>query len=117
MLASQISKVAFTVSLEKDCDIQEFLENSKELFTSSDRLVIEDEETFIKTIKNFNRIIYSTTSKVSAKVFKESSSTLVFIVRQEPMMEGRLELLNYLGEQSISHSYHRYGNIGSRGME
>ena len=117
MLASQIAKVPFTVSLEKDCDIQEFLENSKELFTLKDRLVIEDEETFIKTIKNFNRIIYSTTSKVSAKVFKESSSTLVFIVRQKPMMEGRLELLNYLGEQSISHSYHRYGNIGSRGMK
>jgi len=39
------------------------------------------------------------------------------IVRAKPMMEGRLELLNYFEEQSISHSYHRYGNIGARALE
>jgi RHH-type proline utilization regulon transcriptional repressor/proline dehydrogenase/delta 1-pyrroline-5-carboxylate dehydrogenase len=33
------------------------------------------------------------------------------------MMEGRLELLNYFAEQSVSHSYHRYGNIGARGIK
>jgi RHH-type transcriptional regulator, proline utilization regulon repressor / proline dehydrogenase / delta 1-pyrroline-5-carboxylate dehydrogenase len=32
-------------------------------------------------------------------------------------MEGRLELLNYFIEQSISHSFHRYGNIGARAIK
>ena len=41
----------------------------------------------------------------------------IFIVRHRPMMGGRLELLNYFEEQSISHSYHRYGNIGIRALE
>ena len=114
VLAARVCKVPFTLSLEKNVNIQEFLENSKELFSSKDKIIIEDEKSFIKTIKNYSRIIYSDISKVSADVFKESSKTLVFIVRQGPMMEGRLELLNYLGEQSISHSFHRYGNIGAR---
>jgi len=49
--------------------------------------------------------------------FSEASKIAKFIVRQKPMMEGRLELLNYLQEQSISHSYHRYGNLGARGID
>jgi RHH-type proline utilization regulon transcriptional repressor/proline dehydrogenase/delta 1-pyrroline-5-carboxylate dehydrogenase len=32
-------------------------------------------------------------------------------------MEGRLELLWYLQEQSISFDYHRYGNLGARADE
>ena len=33
------------------------------------------------------------------------------------LAEGRIELLWYLREQSISHDYHRYGNLGPRGGE
>ena len=100
--------------MSEDANIKVFLENSLELFSSSDTLVIENEESFIKTIKQYERVIYSNIKKVSSAVFKESVKTLVFIIRQEPLMEGRLELLNYFSEQSISHSYHRYGNIGAR---
>ena len=114
ILASRVAKVSFTVSMSEDANIKVFLENSLELFSSSDTLVIENEESFIKTIKQYERVIYSNIKKVSSAVFKESVKTLVFIIRQEPLMEGRLELLNYFSEQSISHSYHRYGNIGAR---
>jgi len=31
--------------------------------------------------------------------------------------EGRLELLWYVREQSISRDYHRYGNLGRRATE
>ena len=47
-------------------------------------------------------------------VFKNAAKSTTFIIRQKPLMEGRLELLNYFQEQSISHSYHRYGNISSK---
>ncbi|MBC8326461.1 MAG: hypothetical protein H8E27_12630 [Verrucomicrobia subdivision 3 bacterium] len=33
------------------------------------------------------------------------------------LAEGRLELLWYVEEQSLSHDYHRYGNLGARGNE
>jgi RHH-type proline utilization regulon transcriptional repressor/proline dehydrogenase/delta 1-pyrroline-5-carboxylate dehydrogenase len=29
-------------------------------------------------------------------------------------MDGRIELLHYIQEQSVSHNYHRYGNLGER---
>jgi hypothetical protein len=32
------------------------------------------------------------------------------------MMEGRLELPHYLQEQAVSVNYHRYGNLGERGL-
>jgi RHH-type proline utilization regulon transcriptional repressor/proline dehydrogenase/delta 1-pyrroline-5-carboxylate dehydrogenase len=36
---------------------------------------------------------------------------------EKVLAEGRLELLWYLREQSISHDYHRYGNLGLRAGE
>ena len=32
-------------------------------------------------------------------------------------MDGRIELLWYVREQSVSTSYHRYGNLGQRADE
>jgi len=40
------------------------------------------------------------------------------IIADHPVLaEGRIELLWYVREQSISHAYHRYGNLGSRAAE
>lgn len=115
ILAARVSKVHFKVSVDKNEKVKKFLEDSySKLFTSRDNLVIQDEEKFKKEISKYDRVIYSDILKVSEEVFKEASKTTTFIVRGKPMMEGRLELLNYFKEQSVSHSYHRYGNIGAR---
>jgi RHH-type proline utilization regulon transcriptional repressor/proline dehydrogenase/delta 1-pyrroline-5-carboxylate dehydrogenase len=48
------------------------------------------------------------------RAFPESSARL----RVEPVYNhGRIELLNYLREVSLSIDYHRYGNLGSRELE
>ena len=116
ILAAKVSGVRFKVSIHENKLVESFLENSKELFGARDALVSQTDEEMIKSIHNFDRIIYSDIAKVSDIVFKKSAQTLTFIVRQKPMMEGRLELLNYFIEQSISHSFHRYGNIGARDL-
>jgi RHH-type proline utilization regulon transcriptional repressor/proline dehydrogenase/delta 1-pyrroline-5-carboxylate dehydrogenase len=41
----------------------------------------------------------------------------VTIVDEPVLAEGRIECLRYLDEQSISESYHRYGNLGRRAGE
>ncbi len=41
----------------------------------------------------------------------------VTIVDEPVLAEGRIECLRYLDEQSISHDYHRYGNLGRRSGE
>ncbi len=38
----------------------------------------------------------------------------VTIVNEPVVLEGKVECLRYLEEQSISHDYHRYGNLGRR---
>jgi len=114
ILAAKVSGVRFKVSIHDNKLVESFLQTSKELFGPRDGLVSQTDEQMIKTMDKFDRVIYSDIAKVSNIVFKKSAQTLTFIVRQKPMMEGRLELLNYFIEQSISHSFHRYGNIGAR---
>lgn len=116
ILAAKVSGVRFKVSIENNKLVQSFLEGAKELFGSRDGLAVQSDEEMAKTISKFDRVIYSDISKVPALVFTKASESLTFIVRTTPMMEGRLELLNYFIEQSISHSYHRYGNIGARDL-
>lgn len=117
ILAAKISRVSFRVSINDNNLIKTFLTNSSILFGVNDSFVEEKDEEFIKSIKNFDRVIYSDISKVPSIVFEEATKSLTFIIRVKPMMEGRLELLNYFIEQSVSHSYHRYGNIGARGLK
>ncbi len=119
ILASHICGVKLRISVEyENSEAITFLFEYKDLLLwSEDILAREDEEEFVKSFKDVDRIIYSDISKVSDYVFEEASKIAKFIIRQKPMMEGRLELLNYLQEQSISHSYHRYGNLGARAIK
>jgi len=34
-----------------------------------------------------------------------------YVATAKPLVEGRLEMLHYLKEQSIAFEYHRYGSI------
>ena len=117
ILGAKVCKVNFTVSINRNEIVKQFLNNSKELFGPKDKLINQDDLSFSKTIKDFKRVIYSNINKVPKIVFEEASKTGTFIVRQPAFMEGRLELLNYFEEQTISHSYHRYGNLGVRGID
>ncbi len=117
ILAARVSNVHFKVSIDNNEEVSTFLEDGKdELFTNRDAVIEQSNEEFVKTLSNYERVIYSDISKVPALVFEEAAKSVTFIVRQKPMLEGRLELLNYFAEQSVSHSYHRYGNIGARGI-
>ncbi len=118
ILAARVSGVHFKVSINNNSEVKSFLEQSKEvLFTARDSMIEQDDNSFARDLASYDRVIYSDIEKVPASVFKEAAKTVTFIVRQKPMMEGRLELLNYFAEQSVSHSYHRYGNIGARGIK
>jgi RHH-type proline utilization regulon transcriptional repressor/proline dehydrogenase/delta 1-pyrroline-5-carboxylate dehydrogenase len=41
----------------------------------------------------------------------------VFLADAPVLAAGRVELLWYVREQSVSHAYHRYGNLGARADE
>jgi RHH-type proline utilization regulon transcriptional repressor/proline dehydrogenase/delta 1-pyrroline-5-carboxylate dehydrogenase len=110
-------KLLISVDYEQSSAIAFVFENRDTLLNSDDIMKREAEVEFVKNFDKIDRIIYSDVAKVSPFVFKEASKVAKFIIRQKPMMEGRLELLNYMQEQSISYSYHRYGNLGARGID
>ncbi|MDA7817312.1 bifunctional proline dehydrogenase/L-glutamate gamma-semialdehyde dehydrogenase [Sulfurimonas sp.] len=75
-----------------------WLENKKDIFLDEyDDFVIEDNDSLEESIKKVQR---------------------VRDLDKEPFIaHARVEMMHYFVEQSISNSYHRYGNLGIRGME
>jgi len=53
----------------------------------------------------------------SNDVLLAAARDYVYVVRAPVLASGRVELLWYLKEQSISDNYHRYGNLGEHGAE
>lgn len=78
----------------------------------------------IKTFKNLigilqnhsqGTIIRSITKKVPELFLRACHNHHIHVYNRIPHPNGRIELLNYLTEQSISINYHRYGNLMGEG--
>jgi RHH-type proline utilization regulon transcriptional repressor/proline dehydrogenase/delta 1-pyrroline-5-carboxylate dehydrogenase len=63
------------------------------------------------------RIRYAGRDRVPAEIRTAAAAAGRWIADMPVVAAGRIELLWYLREQSISHDYHRYGNLGRRAME
>jgi RHH-type proline utilization regulon transcriptional repressor/proline dehydrogenase/delta 1-pyrroline-5-carboxylate dehydrogenase len=63
------------------------------------------------------RVRYAHHARVPEAIRRASAESYVYIADAPVLAEGRVELLWYLQEQSLSHIYHRYGNLGRRSEE
>jgi RHH-type proline utilization regulon transcriptional repressor/proline dehydrogenase/delta 1-pyrroline-5-carboxylate dehydrogenase len=63
------------------------------------------------------RIRYAGRDRVPAEIRSAAAAAGRWIADVPVVAAGRIELLWYLREQSISHDYHRYGNLGRRATE
>lgn len=79
--------------------------------------VWEDEEKFLQRIEN-KKIQYLRLLKAPLEVLRQALVKGEQRVFDRPISRlGRLELLNYTREISVSVNYHRYGNLGEREAE
>lgn len=120
IMAARIAQSTLHVSIEFGAqnDVIAFLyENQGLILGKEDTLVREDEATFAACFENVDKIFYANEKQISSFVYEAAAHKAKCIVRAKPLMEGRIELLHYYAEQSISHSYHRYGNLGARGIK
>lgn len=69
------------------------------------------------SIPSIERLRYAAPDRVPAEIFAAAAQTGVSIARTPVLMEGRIELLHYFRQQSLCHTYHRYGNLGDRGLD
>jgi len=76
----------------------------------------QSDSELIQYIPKVQRIRYAAPDRVPSAVSDEAAKTGFYISRTKVLMEGRLELLQYFQEQSICDNYHRYGNLGERGL-
>jgi len=63
------------------------------------------------------RIRYADASRVPDTVWRAAALGTTHLATAPVLCEGRIELLHYLREQSLSIDYHRYGNLGARADE
>lgn len=93
-----------------------FLDAQTEFWGAAIEFVEESDEQLIAILeaRQIYRVRYASPERVPQSVLRAMGDTGIYIARMPVLAEGRIELLWYLMEQSISHDYHRYGNLGSR---
>jgi RHH-type proline utilization regulon transcriptional repressor/proline dehydrogenase/delta 1-pyrroline-5-carboxylate dehydrogenase len=64
-----------------------------------------------------DRVRYAAPERPTLEVLQSGNAANGCVVSVPVSAEGRLEMLWYLREQSISVDYHRYGNLGNRADE
>jgi RHH-type proline utilization regulon transcriptional repressor/proline dehydrogenase/delta 1-pyrroline-5-carboxylate dehydrogenase len=95
--------------------VTRFLDGSEgRRFLGDSPVYHEADAGLIESIPTIDRIRYAAPSRVASTVFAAAAETGFYISREPVLMEGRIELLQYLRQQSICNEYHRYGNLGDR---
>lgn len=101
-------KTPLTISADQNYpEIDKIKKIAKECNSS---VIIEDETAFISKMENFERI-RTCSDQLSDAIWKKAGDKGIYIACVPPLIEGRIELLHYLKEQSISFEYHRYGSF------
>ena len=105
-VASKIAKTPFTFSIDRD---NAHLATMKTLFGDA-AILLQNNNEFISGMEKFERI-RTCSARIPLEVYKKAATLGLYIAMQEPLLEGRLELLHYLKEQSVAFEYHRYGSF------
>ncbi len=108
--ASLVAETTITISIadnDPKCkDLQQLAENYYDIFLA----VVQDEASFINDMIKYERLRACSTG-ISDAIYKKAAELGKYIVTASPLAEGRVEILHYVKEQSISFEYHRYGSI------
>ena len=106
LAAARISKTSLYVSVNQRDSRLDLIKT----LTKSGDVLIQTEDEFTAAMNNYERV-RTCSADLSEKVFGTAARFGKYIAMQQPLVEGRLELLNYLKEQSVTYEYHRYGSI------
>lgn len=91
--------------------------NKSDLLDKDDTFAYEDEKTLVQSMLKVERVRFLKPENVSDSIYKAVAPYAIYIASEPFVANGRVELMHYFIEQSISNSYHRYGNLGLRGLK
>ncbi len=119
MVAAQIAQCTPVISMPPSLNntVTQFLESRDAADLMKDIRILRQTDTeLIQWIPQIQRIRYAHPDRVPAEVAEAAARNGFYIARTPVFMEGRIELLQYVQEQSICDNYHRYGNLGERAL-
>lgn len=95
------------------------LHEATEDWAAAIEFIEESDEELAEAItqRETDRVRYAASNHVPLVVRRAAAETQIFIADAPVLAEGRVELLWYVQEQSVSFDYHRYGNLGARASE
>ena len=119
--AAKAAGCRITVSSPPDVELASvlLLEELTESWAGAIEFLEETDERLADVIRRrrTRRVRYAAPNRVPAVVREAAAESGFFIADAPVLVQGRVELLWYVREQSVSHSYHRYGNLGARSGE
>lgn len=119
--AARVAGCQTTVSVPPDfrSPILDLLEAATESWAGAIEFLEEDDRQLAQAIRErqADRVRYAQPDRVPLEVLTAAGETGIPVVSRPVLGEGRVELLGYFQEQSLSIDYHRYGNLGIRSDE
>jgi RHH-type proline utilization regulon transcriptional repressor/proline dehydrogenase/delta 1-pyrroline-5-carboxylate dehydrogenase len=118
IMAAHVAGCAVVVSMPPQLEMScvALLEELTESWAGAIEFVEETDARLAEVIveRHTDRVRYAAPERVPLDVLRAGNKAGGCVIRRRVSAEGRLELLWYLREQSISTDYHRYGNLGLR---
>ena len=110
------SQVTLSVPPGPDSTVISLLKAATSLWASKIEFVAETEAQLAVVIREqmTDRVRFAAPERVLLPVLQAANEAGGCLVSVPVSGEGRLEMLWYLREQSVSTDYHRYGNLGLR---
>lgn len=102
--AARLCGTPLTISFDPSDD------RSKNLAALGCPLRKESLSDFLVSMSQYERI-RTCRADLPAEMFAQAAAADKYIATAAPVKEGRVELIHYIKEQSISFEYHRYGSI------
>jgi RHH-type proline utilization regulon transcriptional repressor/proline dehydrogenase/delta 1-pyrroline-5-carboxylate dehydrogenase len=94
----------------------ELLDALTDSWAGAIEFIQEDDDGLCNAIRGGQvaRVRYAAPDRVPDVVRRAAADGLQYVADTPVSRHGRVELLWYVREQSVSHVYHRYGNLGLR---
>ncbi len=120
--AARVTSARVIVSFAAESAPIRLLDQLTDAWAAGIEFVEESDEDLALYLRDFpphsgERVRFANPDAVSAPVRAAAAEAGVYLADEPVLAEGRIELLWYVREQSISFDYHRYGNLGTRSSE
>ncbi|MDR2465947.1 MAG: proline dehydrogenase family protein [Prevotellaceae bacterium] len=114
MIAAHTAKTPLTVSFSGDDRKRGAILRAAALLRGGITTAIQSETEFIAEFAANTGAcerLRSLSPEMSDAFYRQAAGAGIHVADSKPLVEGRIELLHYLKEQSASREYHRYGSV------